>query len=117
MIKINVDVALPATADFFWVSLVAMATYLAIKEALDRGWPQIIIETDCFPMYMYLVDGRRSLISYGATLDSCLDLCYLFQSISFSFVKRFGNSVAHAIATANNLSCNEGCSLPSSLSY
>lgn len=138
IIKVNVDVGLPDRMDFLVVSMVthdssrnciwwsvkkihghppptdgeAMAVLFGIQVARSRGWRRVMIETDCYPIYAYLANGHRTLVSFGAILDSCLELCPLFSSLSFSFIKRSGNSLAHSIATADGLSCSEGTSFP-----
>lgn len=56
-----------------------------------------------------------SLVSFGALLDTCLALHLSFQSLSFSFVKRSGNNLAHVLATASTLAYNKGVCFPSHL--
>lgn len=73
----------------------------------------MIIETDYYPIYQYLANGHRDLSSFGAVLDSCLDLRSRFQVLVFSFIRQTGNHLAHSLATVSHLSCNEGISLPS----
>lgn len=63
-------------------------------------------------VYLYLSSCSRSLVSFGAALDACLDFRLAFISLSFSFVGRLSNSIAHAIVTDPSLHCNEGSSLP-----
>lgn len=130
-IKINVDAALPLASTTFSMSMVARdssgscvwwqrkvmvgrpsptdaeATALlrGIQVALAKRWSCVIFETDCLPIYQYLVKGRSTLVSYGATLDSCFELCLKFSSYSFSFVRRSGNSIAHVLASLYSLSC------------
>lgn len=67
---------------------------------LSRGWTKI---SYC----------SSSLVSFGALLDSCLLLRSNFDVLSFHFVKRVGNSLAHALASNASLSGLEGPSLPS----
>lgn len=140
-IKINVDVGFPGNLAVFHTSLVArdnsgrcvgwrrqvingrpsptdgeaVAILHGMQEAVARNWRNVIIETDCLSVHRLLCRGSSSLVSYGAVLDSCFALIPSFHSLSFSFVKRSGNCVAHALATALNLVCNEGVSLPSDL--
>lgn len=138
-IKLNVDVAIPDSSTSFGISLVArdssgsciwwgrkvlygrpqpsdgeaMAVFLGVQVALDRAWRRVIIETDCYPIFYYLThSSSSSLASYGATLDSCLALRPSFISLSFSFVRRSGNSLAHSIATATDLHCSDGLFSP-----
>lgn len=142
-IKINVDAALPSNSENFRVSMVArnaqgvtqwwsrkemvgrpnpteaeaLAVLHGLEVARQHGWSVIIVETDCLPVHRYLMAESRSLISFGAMLDSCLSFHALFSFLSFSFVKRSSNSVAHAIATSSHLFYNEGAFIPSSLIY
>lgn len=140
-IKINVDAALPSNSGNFRVGMVArnsqgvaqwwsrremvgrpnptdaeaLAVLHGLEVARQHGWSDIILETDCLPVYRYLVAESRSLISFGAILDSCLSFHDFFSSLSFSFVRRSGNTLAHAIATSSLLDCNEGSFIPSFL--
>lgn len=142
-IKVNVDVGLTPNSDSFVVSMVARdcdgrciwwrrkeilgrpspsdgeaaAVLFGNQVAMQRSWRRVIIETDCLPVHCYLLQRRSSFESYGAILDSCLELSPYFQYLSFSFVKRSGSTISHALATASHISCNEGCSLPFSLIY
>lgn len=133
MIKINVDVALPERGEEFCTSLVAktasgeciwwsrqvlmgrptptngdaLVVLHGIQEALIRGWRKVVLETVCFLVFNYLNNEHQSLCSFGAAvLDSCLVLRSRFQSLSFSFVRRSGNRIAHTLATSPNISCN-----------
>lgn len=49
-----------------------------------HAWRRVWIETDCYSVYCYLVKESRSVVSFGAILDSCFELAYLFSSLSFS---------------------------------
>lgn len=86
----------------------AMAVLFEVQESRARAWSRAQVETDCYPVYCYLMKDKRSLVSFGAILDSCFDLAYLFLSLSFSFVKRSGNILANEL----DFHCNEGVSLP-----
>lgn len=127
-IKVIVDVTLPGRRDFLVVSLVArdssgnyicwkrktmngrsplsdgeaMAVLFGVQEAQNHGWRHVVIETDCYPIYVYLAKGHQSLVSFGALLDSCFKMSSSFSLLLFSFTKRSGNSIAHAIATATD---------------
>lgn len=143
-IKVNVDVAIPKGKDFFRVGLVArdsdgtviwwkiiqfpgrpspldgeaLAVYHGSILAKDKGWPQVIVETDCFPVFHAFSSAvlNRSLTSFGALIDACLVARSCFRSLLFSFVRRSGNSLAHSLATDLGISCNEGSLLPSGFS-
>lgn len=73
------------------------------------------LRMDCYPVYQYLINGHRSFFFFGAVLDSCFEFRSKFQVLSFSLIRRTGNHIAHALATALHLLCNEGVSLPSGL--
>lgn len=88
-IKINVDVGLPSQSNSFFVGMVArdssgaciwwcrkdissrpppsdgeaIAIFHGIKAAVSRIWSRVIIETDCLPVYRYLIDSHSSLVS------------------------------------------------------
>lgn len=136
-IKINVDMALPASADFFRVSGVArnengdclwwfrrevvgrpkpsdgeaIAMLQGARAALSHGHRCVVLETVCLPIFHYLSSSSSSLISFGAILDAVLSLRSRFENLSFSFTRLSGNSIAHSLATAPFISCNEGSSL------
>lgn len=137
-LKINVDAAPPLNMDFYRVRLVArdeqgnclwwarseslgrphpsdaeaVAVLQGVKLARARSWRRIIVETYCYPIFRYLRDHRSSSFSYGSILDACFELSSFFQSLSFSFVRRAGNSLAHRIASLPSLYCGQGSSLP-----
>lgn len=139
-IKINVDVALPVDQDFIQLGLVArnsegqvvwwrskkitgrptptdgeaLAVYHGVLLARDKAWPQVIIETDCLSIFRSLSSSSssRNLLSYGALIDTCFANRVFFNVLSFSFVRRSGNVLAHTLATSLALSNSEGPSLP-----
>lgn len=140
-IKVNVDVAFPEGLDSIRVGMVArnaqgvtiwwarkkivgrpqpsegeaMAAVFGVTTALSHGWRQVIVETDCLPVHRYLNLLSSPLVSFGAILDSCFVYVSRFNSLTFSFVRRSGNSLAHSIVTATNLPYSEGPFLPSVL--
>lgn len=139
-IKLNVYVAFPEGVNWYRVSMVArgecvwwfrrevvgrpsptvgeaMAVLHGVNEAKVKGWRDIIVETDCLPIYKALTSPELSLAAYGSIIEACLVSRVSFNVLSFSFIRRLGNSIAHALATAPFIDCNEGSSLPSGLSY
>lgn len=98
-IKVNVDVALPENEEFYQVCMVArihegttiwwsskefsgrpnpsdgkaITVLHGVKVAASHAWRWVIFETDCLPVYRYLVSHCSSLVSFGAVLDTCLD--------------------------------------------
>lgn len=66
-------------------------------------------------MFRSLQFQTDTLSSLRAVIEACLSLGSSFISLSFSFVRRSGNSLVHSIATLMNVSCNEGLFPPSDL--
>ncbi|KAL7111975.1 hypothetical protein ACP275_05G123500 [Erythranthe tilingii] len=140
-IKINIDAAFPPNQDYYVTAMIARdhtgscmwwrrdhhlgrppavtgeahATMLAMHHATEVGWTSIIVEGDCLQVMESLREGRKSAAPFGVFLEDCFHLFPRFQSCAFSFVKRSGNCLANAIAKANDLTCNEGFTLPLSL--
>lgn len=141
VVKINVDVALPAGRDFFRIGLIArdsdgnvvwwqvkkmdgrptpvdgeaMAVLHGVLLTRNKDWRQVVIETDSLQVFrsFSLPSNSRSLLSFGALIDDCLARRSSFQSLSFSFIRRLGNVLAHELATDLVIPCDEGASLPS----
>lgn len=90
-----------------------MAVLFGVQTAYHHGWSDVTIETDCFPVFRYLSNKSSGLVSFGAILDACFCFLPCFSKLSFSFVRRSGNSLAHSIVTASNLPYSEGPFLPS----
>lgn len=140
-LKVNVDAAFPLGTDFFRISLVArnsagkcvwwhrkeiqgrpqpfegeaIAILNGVQTAIERNWSHVVVETDCLPVHRYLISNSPFLVSFGSALDACLGFGSSFVSLLFFFVRRSDNSLAHALVTANTLSCCEGLSIPSDL--
>lgn len=71
-----------------------------------------MLESDCLQLVNVLSSHSRSMASFGAIIDSCLAFNDCFQTLSFSFIRRSGNSLAHRLATLFVIPCAEGSSLP-----
>lgn len=93
----------------------ALAILHALQVAVAHGWRKVIVESDCLQIINCLSSNSRSLASYGAILDACLDLNPCFDCITFCFIRRLGNSLAHRIATLDVIPSSEGALLPSDL--
>lgn len=122
-IHVNVDVALPAGQNFFQIGLVArnsdgqvvwwrvkqisgrpnptdgeaMAVLYGVLLARDKAWSHVIVESDCLPVFRSLQSSyisSHSFASFGTLIDACLDEKSSFLDLSFSFVRRSGNSLA-----------------------
>lgn len=88
-----------------------LAVLNEIKMAAQHAWGRVIlrrIASRCIAIYL------NSLVIWFR-LASCLDLWSFFIFLSFVFVRRSSNLLAHSIATNSNLLCNEGSFLPSNL--
>lgn len=139
-IKINTDASFPENSRDVWVSMVArnsmgscvwwskkkiigrpsladgeaLAILLGMQIAKEHGWKNVVMESDCLQIVSYLSRASRSLASFGAILDSdsCYELYHFFESISFCFIRRIGNLLAHRLATSFTNPCSEGATLP-----
>lgn len=81
-----------------------LAEALAIKEALswakNNGWERLVLYSDC-QLVCQMLEGSSMIYSYvGCVLRDCLALKRLFVEISFHFVSRSANTLAHALARA-----------------
>ncbi|XP_012830540.1 PREDICTED: uncharacterized protein LOC105951636 [Erythranthe guttata] len=138
VVKINIDAAIPNGGESFTVGAVArneegiclgwkmvkihgqlkpveceaMAALKALTMARDKGWLDVIIEGDCLQVITALQKGERDLSSFGTLVEDCLWLAQNLSSCSFSFVKRMGNKLAHAIAHLSYTDSIEGSVLP-----
>lgn len=59
----------------------------------------MVIESDCLQVVQQLSNESRSLASSGAITDSCLAFRSCFELLSFQFIRRSGNVLAHQLAT------------------
>ena len=97
-------------AELFWLGLTfldsgsplwgeAKAAYAAVNKAIDAGFKKVIIEGDAWNVIEPLKDKKSSSEwTIDVILQNILTLCSLFDDVSFSFVKREGNSSAHLLA-------------------
>lgn len=69
------------------------------------------MESDCLQLVTLLASSSRSLASFGAVLDSCLEFVFYFDTLVFTFIRRSGNMLAHRLATDLVVPCSEGVSL------
>lgn len=83
----------------------AMAARLALTIAIDVGLRDVVLENDCLQLITQLKHGAEDNTSFGVITRDILELAKSCCSISFNFVKREGNKVAHNLA---HLSCNFG---------
>lgn len=132
-VKVNVDVGLARNSMNAWVAMVArndagdclwwskkmivgrpspvdgeaLAILHGLTVARAHGWTNVVMESDCLQLVNVLSSQSGSMASFGAIVDACLGFYDCFQALSFSFIRRSGNSLAHRLATSA-----EGSSLP-----
>ncbi|XP_074373951.1 uncharacterized protein LOC141714325 [Apium graveolens] len=84
----------------YWSSEVAEAKAIDIAVRLGRkyGLEEVILESDCKNLVNRLSKGVTYLSDLDYVLDDILVTSTSFKSISWSHVKRDGNSVAHHLA-------------------
>lgn len=83
----------------------AMAARLALSIAIDVGLRDIILESDCLKLITQLKNGKEDQTSFGFITRDIQELAKSCRSISFEFVRREGNKVAHKMA---HISCKFG---------
>ena len=77
----------------------AKAAYVAVNQAVEVELKRVIIEGDAWNVIAPLKDKKSSSQwTIDVILQNILALCNLFDDVSFSFVKREGNSSAHLLA-------------------
>ena len=77
----------------------AKAAYAAINQVVETGLKRVIIEGDAWNVITPLKDKKSSSQwTIDVILQNILALCNLFDDVSFSFVKREGNSSTHLLA-------------------
>lgn len=93
----------------------ARAALEGIAIAAEKGWPEVILESDC-ALVTAAID-KHSLAPYGPLVDEIISCILHFQFCSCFFVKRSGNRLAHALAhlSLDNSDVFKGCDLPADL--
>lgn len=76
------------------------AAYAAVNQAVEARLKIVIIEGDAWNVIAPLKDKKSSSSQWtiDVILQDILALCNLFDDVSFSFVKRGGNSSTHLLA-------------------
>ncbi|XP_012849622.1 PREDICTED: uncharacterized protein LOC105969414 [Erythranthe guttata] len=90
----------------------ARAALYAMSTAVAKGWSSVIMEGVSLQIINALRGRGFPDASYGALLDDCFFLLNSFSDCSFSFIKRQGNCVAHALAQMAVLDQLDGDVLP-----
>uniref|UniRef100_A0A803P2Y2 Reverse transcriptase domain-containing protein n=1 Tax=Cannabis sativa TaxID=3483 RepID=A0A803P2Y2_CANSA len=128
-IKVNVDGAIFASEGRFGVGMVARSAAglvlqaktllktgllqpheveaFGIKEALSwiksNSWEGVILESDCLRVISDVQSNKSMVSPYGHIILDCKALCAEIENISFSFVKRSANRVAHCLGRSSLL--------------
>ena len=83
----------------------ALVARLALSITFDVGLRDVVLESDCQKLITQLKNGSEDQTSFGFICRDILELAKSCCSISFAFVGREGNKVAHNLA---HISCNLG---------
>lgn len=81
-----------------------LAARRAIQFILEFGFEPSLFEGDSEVIIKTLVDGNFSLASIGHIVKNVMSISGLLQTKSFSYIRRQGNTVAHALAQRVRLS-------------
>ncbi|KAL0320163.1 UNVERIFIED_CONTAM: hypothetical protein Sradi_5277800 [Sesamum radiatum] len=76
----------------------AMAAREALSIAQRLHWRRIILEGDSLPLIQKLQSWPEDHFATGPITSDIFQLLSVFNSVSFSFMIRSGNSVAHSLA-------------------
>ena len=76
----------------------AGACLFALKQALAHGFRNLVIEGDCLALISKLRRQVRPNNMLGFFISAILSTSALFEFVSWSFVRRGGNCVAHSLA-------------------
>ena len=76
----------------------AGACLFAIKQTLAHGFRNLVVEGDCLALISKLHSQVRPNNMLGFFISDILNTFALFEFVSWSFVRRGGNAVAHALA-------------------
>ena len=76
----------------------AKAIFHGMKLAHELGYSHIEVESDSLLAIQALRSGRGGSSEFNLILDDVLNLALSFDNVIWSFVKRYGNKVAHMLA-------------------
>lgn len=76
----------------------ALVAVRAISFALDHGFSSSILEEDLETIIKALWNNEESFASYGHPLSSAKSFIDAFSDISYSHIRRLGNSIAYNLA-------------------
>ncbi|KAK4434712.1 hypothetical protein Salat_0634000 [Sesamum alatum] len=78
----------------------ALAARLAMEICVDFGWPKCIVEGDCIFVIQKIVTSREDMSSISPVVQDILRLGHLKNSVSYNWIRRDANSVAHLLVKA-----------------
>lgn len=102
------------------VAVEATAARQALIMAREMGWSHVHIEGDCLEVGNALKDQRDDCFrEFGVIISACREFISLFDCFISSFIRRVGNSLAHALAHISLSDCFElyGYSVRADLAY
>ncbi|XP_074300157.1 uncharacterized protein LOC141631377 [Silene latifolia] len=76
----------------------AMAVFHGVQEARSMGARNIIIESDCLEVVENLKMGNEGRSDIHLVYLDIFSICSFFDSVVFSFTRRYFNMVAHSVA-------------------
>lgn len=82
----------------------ALSARNGIKLALEAGFVNLVLEVDNWRLYKSLKDGTAEPSQFGSIIRDIRQYAVKCSHISFSHVRRLGNSVAHCLAKLSNQS-------------
>ncbi|XP_012853169.1 PREDICTED: uncharacterized protein LOC105972737 [Erythranthe guttata] len=141
VIKMNVDVAFPTGKNFYVTAMVARGCSSeclwwkilkklgrppvssgkttgmlhALQLAKEKGCNAIVIEGDSLQVMTALTEEECPLAPFGAIVEQCLVYARGFNLVSFQFIKRTGNHLAHELAKLYEMTGLKGFILPPGL--
>ncbi|XP_021734036.1 uncharacterized protein LOC110700741 [Chenopodium quinoa] len=76
----------------------AKAIFWGLKLAQEMGLSRVEVESDCLPVIQALREKSSGSSSFHLVIEDIVNLCSSFAFVSWSFIKRDGNRVAHDLA-------------------
>ncbi|KAL6522139.1 hypothetical protein OROMI_032016 [Orobanche minor] len=76
----------------------ANAILIGVRCAVDKGVRRVVIETDSQIVYYALMRDGEDLSHFGGLIFDIKSACAAFVFVSFNWVRRSGNHVAHCLS-------------------
>uniref|UniRef100_A0A803L195 RNase H type-1 domain-containing protein n=1 Tax=Chenopodium quinoa TaxID=63459 RepID=A0A803L195_CHEQI len=76
----------------------AKAVLMGLQMAVDGGFTRLVVETDCQGLMTVIKSQEKGCSSLHLILDDIYHVCSLLDFVSWSFVRRDYNKVAHGLA-------------------